>query len=143
MWARFQRLNKDPSNATSSFVKAYLISMYPPEVRGALANMTFANNEEMAEAADKYLENSRKRPGEINAVVNEPVQEDAAQVDAISKGPNRASRGQPKPGGQRSTGKTCFFHERFGPEAFKCNGAPCPFANAPLAKRSGNATAGR
>ena len=29
MWARFQRLNKDPNNATSSFVKAYLINMYP------------------------------------------------------------------------------------------------------------------
>ena len=85
MWARFQRLNKDPSNATSSFVKAYLINMYPAEVRGALANMSFASNDEMADAADKYLENSRKKPGEVNVVAQE-VFEDTVQVDAIGQG---------------------------------------------------------
>ena len=55
MWSRFQRLNKDPHNETSTFVRAYLISMYPSEVKVALANMTFQDNDEMAEAADKAM----------------------------------------------------------------------------------------
>ena len=46
MWYRFKQLNKDPHNHTSSFVCAYLIGMYPPEVKTAIANMSFANNEE-------------------------------------------------------------------------------------------------
>ena len=151
MWARFRRLNKDPGNATSSFIKAYLISMYPPEVRGALANMDFADNDEMAEAADRYMEKARKRPGEINAVQEE---ESPGQVDAISHGRGRGQaargRGGPvghkatSPSGASSSSKTCFFHDRHGLGAFKCGGPPCPFASAPLAsKPAGNATAGR
>ena len=145
MWSKFQRLNKDPSNATSSFVKAYLMSMYPPEVRGALANMSFKDNDEMAEAADRYLENAKKKPGEVNEVRSEEVQEDAGQVDAISRGPKgkgqgKAGSGRAPAGGQS---KTCFFHDRHGLGAFKCGGPPCPFASAPLAPKSGNATAGR
>ena len=146
MWSKFQRLNKDPSNLTSSFVKAYLVSMYPPEVRGALANMTFKDNDEMAEAADRYLENSKKKPGEIHE-----VQEDAGLVEAVSQGRGRGQpgRGRGQAGVQKTSGpsgssKTCFFHDRHGLGAFKCNGPPCPFATAPLATRpSGNATAGR
>ena len=148
MWSKFQRLNKDPCNATSSFVRDYLINMYPPEVRGVLANMTFADNDEMVEAADRYLENAKKRPGEVNAVQTSEVQEDFGHVDAISRGPKgrgstKAGRGGP--GGQKPPAqyKTCFFHDRHGLDAFKCNGPPCPFSTAPLAKQSGNATAGR
>ena len=151
MWSKFQRLNKDPSNATSSFVRSYLVNMYPPEVRGALANMKFEDNDEMVEAADRYMENAKKRPGDVFAVQAEETGQDFTdQVDAISRGPRgrgqaKASRGQPghKPTGS-SESRTCFFHDRHGPAAFKCNGPPCPFASAPLAsKPSGNATAGR
>ena len=141
MWAKFQRLNKDPHMATSSFVRAYLINMYPPEVRGALANMKFADNDEMAEAADNFLEKAKKKPGEVHAVQTDDGQEDAFHVDAISRGPK--GRGGPSKSKPSTANKTCFFHERHGLQAFKCNGAPCPFATAPLAPRPGNATAGR
>ena len=149
MWSKFQRLNKDPSNATSSFVRTYLINMYPPEVRGALANMKFNDNDEMVEAVDRYLENSKKKPSEINSVQTEESHNEVGHVDAIARGPRgrgqgKANRGQP--GGQRPTSassKTCFFHDRHGLAAFKCNGPLCPFATAPLAKQLGNATAGR
>ena len=111
--------------------------------------MSFASNNEMADAADKYLENSRKKPGEVNVVVQE-VFEDTVQVDAIGQGRGRGQAGRgraqaagQKPGGVVGAGKTCFFHDRHGLGAFKCNGPPCPFASAPLAKQSGNATAGR
>ena len=152
MWSKFQRLNKDPSNATSSFMRAYLINMYPPEVRGALANMKFDNNDDMAEAADNFMEKFKKKPGEVNSVqVDQDLVEETGHIDAIQRGGTSRGRGQAKPGrggpgGHKSGGsaapKTCFFHDRHGLAAFKCNGPPCPFASAPLAK-SGNATAGR
>ena len=147
MWSKFQRLNKDPGNATSTFVRTYLISMYPPEVRGALANMKFEDNDEMVEAADRYLEKSRKRPGDVNEITDDGEYD---QIEAISRGGAARGRGQAKsgrgqPGGQKPSAgnKTCFFHDRHGLAAFKCNGPPCPFATAPLAKQAGNATAGR
>ena len=145
MWSRFKQLNKDPHNHTSSFVKAYLIGMYPQEVRTVIANMTFADNEEMAKAADKIID--MKSP-HVNAIQEEEVPE----VDAVFKGgargrgSNRPGRGQGHSKPQASSakaGKTCFYHDRHGTLAFKCEGAPCPFINLPLAKQAGNATAGR
>ena len=94
------------------------------------------------------MENSKKKPGKINLVQTEDYHEEVGQVDTIARGPcgrgqGKAGRGQP--GGQKPVAgatKTCFFHDRHGLAAFKCNGPPCPFATAPLAKQSGNATAG-
>ena len=156
MWSRFKRLNKDPHNHTSSFVRAYLIGMYPADVRTAIANMTFANNEEMARAADKILD--LRAPKGVNAVGLGCEEEEAPEIDAVYRGTGaprgrgnaKSSRGQGQgqghqghPGGSAKTSKTCFFHDRHGMAAFKCGGAPCPFVNLPLAAKAGNATAGR
>ena len=159
MWSMFQRLNKDPHNATSSFVKAYLINMYPSEVRTAIANMTFEDNDEMAEAADKIMD--MKKPSQVNMVAETPGQEfqghfpqgEVPEIDAIGRGYGAArgrgasrgrGQGAPKPPGPGKAAKTCFYHDRHGLGAFKCEGSPCPFSTAPLAaKPSGNATAGR
>ena len=148
MWSKFQRLNKDPHNTTSSFVKAYLINMYPQEVRAAIANMTFKDNDEMAEAADKIID--MKKPAQVNVVEEES---ETGEIDAIGRGGFSArGRGQSrsrgggghKPGGQSKQSKTCFYHDKYGLGAFRCKGNTCPFASAPLAaKPSGNATAGR
>ena len=149
MWSKFQRLNKDPHNATSSFVKAYLLNMYPPEVRTAIANMTFGSNDEMAEAADKIMD--MKHAASVNLVSqSDSHDEEVHEVDAIrgnsfparGRGTSRG-RGGAKPAVSQQ-GKTCFYHDRHGPSAFRCDGPPCPFTNTPLASRpSGNATAGR
>ena len=154
MWSKFQRLNKDPHNATSTFVKAYLINMYPPEVRTAIANTSFADNDEMAEAADKIMD--MKKPSQVNAILHGDGQdeEEIPEVDAINRGQatgrgRGTSRGRNTPGGGQkpaaaSKSKTCFYHDRHGLSAFRCEGSPCPFATAPLAsKPAGNATAGR
>ena len=100
----FQRNNKDPHNATSSFIKAYLINMYPPDVRVAIANMSFADNDEMAEAADRIMD--MKRSTQINAVaqvLQEPdFVQDVPEIDAIGRGSGAArgrgsSRGRGQP----------------------------------------------
>ena len=104
MWAMFQRNNKDPHNATSSFIKAYLINMYPPDVRVAIANMSFADNDEMAEAAERIMD--MKRSTQINGVaqvLQEPdFVQDVPEIDAIGRGSGAArgrgsSRGRGQP----------------------------------------------
>ena len=109
MWSRFQQLNKDPHNATSSFVKAYLISMYPSEVKVAISNMTFADNDEMTEAADNALENLKSKPHQVNAMTTEVVESGHEvgqyEVDAISRGSgNFRGRGGSQRGGSRGAG---------------------------------------
>ena len=104
MWSRFQQLNKDPHNSTSSFVKAYLVSMYPSEVKVAIANMTFADNDEMTEAADNALENLKSKPHQVNAVTTEVP--DQFEVDAISRGSGGfRGRGASQRGGTRGAGR--------------------------------------
>ena len=75
MWSKFQRLNKDPSNATSSFVRAYLLNMYPPEVCGALANSNFEN-------VDRPLEDE-VRPEAKSQVHLDPLQGLASSTIAM------------------------------------------------------------
>ena len=148
MWSKFKRLNKDHNNLTSSFVRAYLINMYPPEVRTAIANMSFPDNEEMAKAADKMLEMKTPSINAIHSGVTAEVEagDGLPEIDAVFKGPakgGKGGKGRGQPSTKSGAGKTCFFHDRHGPAAFKCDGTPCPFASLPLAARLGNANAGR
>ena len=105
-------------------------------------------------AADKALEAS-KAPKSINAVsmdIYKEISGEPPEVCAMEHGGASRGRGgghsegggcggQQKPltGGK---GKTCFYHDKHGLGAFKCDGPPCPFVSAPLAK-SGNGAAGR
>ena len=145
--ATVEALNADPS----TFLRAFILSHFSPEVKTAIANMEFASLAAMGVAADKALEASRA-PKSVNAVsmdVHEEIQDEFPEVCAVdrggaSRGRGGGQRGGPSRGGQKSSGKgkTCFFHDRHGLAAFKCDGPPCPFASAPLAK-AGNGTAGR
>ena len=56
MWSKFKQLNNDPHNNTNSFVRAWLIGMFPPEVRTAIVNMSFTDNAKLAKAADNIME---------------------------------------------------------------------------------------
>ena len=141
-------MNSDPA----TFFKAFIISQFTPEVRTAIANMEFDNLVDMGVAADKALEAAKAKPA-VNAIATEIIEDwdedQPAEVNAVGRGYSRG-RGGPGRGASRGgqgqktggKGKTCFFHDRHGLAAFKCDGAPCPFASAPLAK-AGNSTAGR
>ena len=155
--ARAEALNSDPA----TFFKAFILSQFAPEVKTAIANMEFATLVEMGVAADKALQATKTTPQAVNAMVTELQdefdEEDAphgvTEINAMGRGGytrgrgGAASRGagrggpatKPQSGGK---GKTCFYHDKHGLAAFKCDGALCPFVTAPLAK-SGNATAGR
>ena len=150
--ARAEALNSD----LETFFRAFILSQFLPEVKTAIANMEFATLVEMGVAADKALEASKTTPQAVNAIVTELQdefdEEDTSQgfeVNAVGRGGGArdrgrqaAGRGRGQPGQKAGKGKTCFYHDKHGLGAFKCDGAPCPFSSAPLAK-AGNATAGR
>ena len=151
--ATVEALNSDPS----TFLHAFILSHFSTEVKTAIANMDFVSLAAMGVAADKAMEAS-KIPRSINAVsmdIHEEIVDEQPEVCAIDRGGfsrghgggNRGGGGRGGHGGQQKTltggkGKTCFYHDKHGLGAFKCDGPPCPFVSAPLAK-AGNGTVGR
>lgn len=142
-----QSLNKDPA----TFLKAFVLNKIPAGVRGTLANTEFNNLTDLAIAADKVLK--AKGKATVNNVAEEEADDDL-EVDAVkfpSKNQGRQARFSDKPrGGQAGgqarpkTGGSCFYHEKHGPKAFKCEGNGCVWSSTPLAARpSGNGPAGR
>ena len=127
---KMESLNKDPA----TFMKAFLLNKLPSDVRGMLSNTEFSSLTELAIAADKVI-----KAQQVKKTVN--VIETEGEVDAVGRGPKNA-----KP--QAKTGKTrlnpgqkgtCFYHEKHGPNAFKCKGGGCVWADTPLAaKPAGN-----
>ena len=138
--AKIETLNKDPA----TFLKAFFINKLPADVRGVLANTEFDELSDLAEAADRVMKARKKT---VNVIQGEPESE----IDAVSfrgrKGPSRgrgrgASSTRP---GQTAKKAACYFHEKHGPAAFKCEGNGCVWASIPLAAnptRSGNSPAG-
>ena len=97
-----------------------------------------------------------RKPTQINVVAQEENHswDEPVEIDAIARGGpsgrgRGSSRGRGGPGGHKAVGsskqaKTCFYNDKFGLGAFRCEGTPCPFADAQLAsKPSGNGNAGR
>ena len=117
--ARTEALNSDPA----TFLRAFIVSQFPAEVRTAIANMEFATLTDMGVAADKALEASKSQPS-VNAVGAADQQdwdEDQFEVNAVgqrgggfrSRGGGYGGQGR---GGQKPSGKnkTCFFHDKHG-----------------------------
>ena len=126
-------LNKDPA----TFLKAFVLNKIPASVRGTLANTEFQDLEEMAIAADKVLKAEQKS---VNAIHKQEVEE----IDAVThRGTRSAPPNKPAQKGGASRG-SCFYHDKHGPAAFKCEGNGCVWSGTRLApKPSGNGKAGR
>ena len=97
----------------------------------------------MAEAADKIMKADKKT---INVIAGKQFSE-GGEIDAIGSKQGRfagtkPARGQgSRPGGQNRQKGLCFYHDKHGPVAFKCEGNRCAWASTPLAPkpaRSGN-----
>ena len=144
--AKIETLNRDPA----TFLKAFFINKLPADVRGVLANSEFTELSDLAEAADKVIKAQKKT---VNVISFGRQDEPEAEIDAIgfrgrggpSRGRGRGSSVSRQPG-QTTKAKACYFHDKHGPAAFKCEGNGCMWASVPLAanpNRSGNGPAGR
>ena len=144
---KIESLNKDPA----TFLHAFLLNKLPSDVRSMLANTEFASMTELALAADKIIKAQKtKSINKVESKVKFPEPEESGEIDAVGKftGKGRQTSSSGKSGqktrlapGQKGT---CFYHEKHGPKAFKCEGGGCVWAHTPLAAApSGNGPAGR
>ena len=137
---KIESLNKDPA----TFLHAFLLNKLPTDVRSMLANTEFASMTELALAADKIIK-AQKTKAKVNEVTRSEVKPEG-EVDAVAartKG-RQAPSSKPKTRLQPGQKGTCFYHEKYGPKAFKCEGGGCVWSDAPLASApSGNGPAGR
>ena len=116
--AKIETLNKDPA----TFLRAFVINKLPADVRGVLANSEFTELSDLAEAADKVMKARKK-------TVNVIYQEQESEIDAVSfrgRGGQPRGRGRgtssSRPPGQATKKAACYFHDKHGPAAFKCEG---------------------
>ena len=138
---KMESLNKDPA----TFMKAFFLNKIPADVRAMLSNTEFSSLTEMAIAADKVMSAQKVSiPKTANVIDNGNDQE----VDAIGKKfgggnktkPGKAGKTRLAPGQKGA----CFYHDKHGPQAFKCEGGGCVWSHIPLAAApSGNGPAGR
>ncbi|XP_034459925.1 uncharacterized protein LOC117772693 [Hippoglossus hippoglossus] len=110
----------------------------PSQVRAALANTTITDCRQLAEEADKSFVASQERyvMAAFLAPHGDPVtMEDSTLIAATSSRRQQSSGRQQPSGPQQSSSGLCFYHEKFGPKAYRCR-PPCRFGG------SGNARAG-
>ena len=135
---KMESLNKDPA----TFMKAFLLNKLPSDVRAMISNTEFSSLTELAIAADKIIKAQKVKSQQTVNVIDEASE---GEVDSVQRGrgPPKRPTGQAKSSG-KNKGNSCFYHEKHGPKAFKCDGGGCVWANTPLAPApSGNGPAGR
>ena len=140
---KMESLNKDPA----TFMKAFLLNKLPADVRGTISNTEFSSLTDLAVAADKVIK-AQKKTAIVSQVEDRSEQE--GEVEAVaprtkSTFSSKGRGGQAKAPGKPKSKGTCFYHEKHGPAAFKCEGNGCVWSHIPLANRppSGNDSAGR
>ena len=141
---KMESLNKDPA----TFMRAFFLNKLPADVRAMLSNTEFQSLTEMAISADKIMKAQRAAPSKTANVIDDRIE--AGEVDALAG--KKFGGAKPKTG-KSAGGKTrlapgqkgtCFYHDKHGPQAFKCEGGGCVWSHIPLAAApSGNGTAGR
>ena len=145
---KIESLNKDPA----TFLHAFLLNKLPSDVRSMLANTEFGSMTELALAADKIIKAQKtKQQSAINKVEtkDEARSDEMGEVDAVGKFSGKGRQATSSKAGNKTRlapGQkgTCFYHEKHGPKAFKCEGGGCVWAHIPLAAApSGNGNAGR
>lgn len=93
-----------------------------PFQQGAAANPASAPAQRPAPAQRQQQTNQAQRP-------NAPRNSRPAPTNRSSQQPRpSATAPAPTPGAATVNNDDCYFHQRFGADAFRCNGPPCPWA---------------
>ena len=145
---RMQQLLSDDASTDTALVRELFLQRLPLNVRMVLAS-TAPNTslEELAQTADKIVEAAT--PGPSVASVSKPTHSTTAELDQLRSevatltnlvktlaraGSDRRRSPSPNPSRRPPTDGLCWYHQRFGDSARKCQ-EPC--------SKSGNGTASR
>ena len=134
---KINALNDDPI----TLKRALFLLNLPTDIRSILAGQDFPNIDKLAEAADRIWETRASS----NPVLAECAHTD--QINAFSR-PFFPNKQRKPPLRKESPTDICYYHQRFGSKARRCN-AGCKFAdlipqtNSTSTAVSGNDQAGR
>lgn len=134
---KINALNDDPI----TLKRALFLLNLPTDIRSILAGQDFPDIDKMAEAADRVWETRASS----NPVLAECTHTD--QINAFSR-PSFSSKQRKLPLRKESPTDICYYHQRFGSKARRCNDG-CKFAdlipltNSTSTAVSGNDQAGR
>lgn len=134
---KINALNDDPI----TLKRALFLLNLPTDLRSILAGQDFPNVDKMAEAADRIWE-TRASSTPILAECSH-----TDQINAFSK-PSFSSKQQKRPPRRENPTDICYYHQRFGSKARRCDSG-CKFADliphtsSNTATVSGNDQAGR
>lgn len=150
---KINALNDDPV----TLKRALFLMNLPPDIRGILAGHNIADPEELAEAADRIWETRMSGVQHISSppfliypqhdvTTTPPLPQSEETVAAIK---TVRQRGQPLQHSGSTPNSICYYHQRFGPDARRCQDG-CKFSsllklkgNKQNSLSSGNASAGR
>ena len=151
MLRKMRRLRPKSEHESTIFRWSFL-RVLPLDVSNILVVMEDQPLEVLAKKADRILEQRTDAPGSVAAIAP-PASNPSSpllsigEVDAVRRLLRRDGRPSSREGDDRGRGSgdapfTCRNHAKWGPKAFSCKPG-CLFAELPLARRTGNANAGR
>lgn len=132
---KIHALNDDPT----TLKRAIFLTNLPSEIRSILLAQNLTDLDDLAEAADRVWESKSCGMHQVSAShLDANSAEVANSIDALATG-KKPRLNQPRFSTHKtSTHEICFYHNRFGPDARKCQGS-CKFASLLSTKSSGNA----
>ena len=143
---RKMRRLRPKSEHESALFRFGFFRVLPSEVSNILVVLEHESLDAIAKKADRILEQKNDAPGSVAAISADSHQFSIGEVDAV----RRLIRGGDSrdPGGHRGAGRPdnspfiCRNHLKWGTKSFSCKPG-CLYADLPLARKSGNANAGR
>ncbi|XP_044597358.1 uncharacterized protein LOC123273937 [Cotesia glomerata] len=160
----YEQMRRHGSNLNKSFIRTLWMDRLPQDLQIVLAVTEPMEMKSLTQLADKIVELLDRRRQSQNQFVNaiskannhnscedqikklsEQIQALSTKMDSVfsqlnshqSRGRSRSNDSRPRshgPGNRNQ--KTCYFHQKFGPKALKCN-PPCIWSEL-LTQKQGN-----
>ena len=141
---KINALNDDPI----TLKRALFLLNLPTDIRSILAGQDFPNVDKLAEAADRIWE-TRTSSNPVLAECSHTDQINAFSRRSFSNKPSFSNKQRKLPPHGENPTDICYYHQRFGSKARRCNSG-CKFAdlipqqtNSDSSAVSGNDQAGR
>ena len=152
MLRKMRRLRPNSDHSSMLFRFGFL-RILPSEISNILVVMEDEPLDSLAKKADRILEQKNDAPGSVAAISpqsDSPSVFSVGEVDGLRhllrrdrEGRNDQARGsRGTRGAPPDNSSICRNHAKWGTKSFTCRPG-CLFADLPLAKKSGNANAGR
>ena len=111
-------------------IREVVLTTLPPTVRAAIPDASTMDEEKFLNLADSLMSShtsSRQiiAPATHDVPPPQETQENDAHVAPLREKWKKQYRPSWRPNQQQQTYNLCFFHQKFGDRAYRCEGPPC------------------